>query len=217
VSQLVACPFCRELLERAEVEQCPECETPLDPMHRSPSSQEEVEPGAALWERSLPEHQQFALGELGRGRGVLLGISLASLLAFGGAPWLTLTAQPEVRTGFSLATGPLGFLWGGVAGWLVTIALLASRRTIAQMRAARPTLMALSALTASEIAVLLAMSPRGSQHVYVAYEWAWGLYAALGLSLLGVAAAARLGGALPVRVRLEQRPSPRPRPPHTVH
>ena len=71
---------------------------------------------------------------------------------------------------------------------------------------------------ASEIAVLLAMSPGSSPHVYVAYDWAWGSYVALGLSLLGVATAARFGGAVPAPTRVEPPPPPSlPRPSHTVH
>jgi len=206
------------LIDRAEVEQCPECETPLEPVHRLPPAPEAVEPEAGHWQLPRLGEQPLALWDLRRGRGVVLAISLASLLAFWGAPWLTLTAQHQLRTGFSLAMGPLGFLWGGAVGWLLTIALVSSRRTIVQMREVRAILMAFAALTASEIAVLLAMSPNASSDVNVAYEWAWGLYAALALSLLGVAAAARLGGALPASgVRVEQRPPPLPRPPHTVH
>lgn len=219
VSQLVACPFCRELFDRAEAEQCPECGIPLEALHRLPPSHEEVEREAAHWERTRAEDRPIPLRDLRRGRGALLAISLVSLIAFGAMPWVTFTApHQQVRTGFSLAAGPLGFLWGGAVAWLVSIALVASRRTIAQMRGARAILMAFAAMTASEIAVLLAMSPTGSRHVYVAYEWAWGLYVALGASLLGVAAAARFGGALPAPARTEPPgPPPLPRPPHTMH
>lgn len=219
MSQLVACPFCRELFDRAEAEQCPQCGLSLEPLHRLPPSHEEVEREAAHWERMRPEDQPIPLADLRRGRGALLAISSASLLAFWAAPWVTLTApHHQVRTGLSLAAGPLGFLWGGAVAWFVSIALVASRRTIAQMRGVRAILMAFAAMTASEIAVLLALSPGGSRHVYVAYEWTWGLYVALGLSLLGVTAAARFGGTLPTPIRLEPRPPPPlPRPPHTVH
>jgi hypothetical protein len=58
-------------------------------------------------------------------------------------------------------------------------------------------LMAFAAMTASEIVVLLVMSPTRSRHVYVAYDWSWGLYVALATSLVGVIVAARFGGALP--------------------
>jgi len=215
---LVACPFCRELFDRAEAEQCPECGIPLEPLHRLPPSREDVEREAAQWERARPEDQPIPLTDLRRGRGALLAVALVSLLVFALAPWVAFTApHQQIRTGFSLASGPLGFLWGGAVAWLVSIALASSRRTIVQMRGVRAILMAFAAMTASEIAVLLAMSPSGSRHVYIAYEWAWGAYAALGLSLLGVVIAARFGGALPAPARVEPRPPPLPRPPHTVH
>jgi len=175
------------------------------------------------WEQARPEDQPIPLTDLGRGRGALLAIAVASLLIFGLTPWVTFIApHHQTRTGFSLASGPLGFLWGGAVAWLVSIALASSRRTIAQMRGVRAILMAFAAMTASEIAVLLAMSPGSSPRAYVAYDWAWGSYAALGVSLLGVAIAARFGGPLPAPPRVEPRPPslprpPLPRPPHTVH
>lgn len=219
MSQLVACPFCRELFDRAEAEQCPECGIPLEPLHTLPPSYEELEREAAHWERRRPEDERLPLGDLSRGRGPLLAVAISSLLAFGVAPWVTFTAPHEqVRTGLSLAAGPLGFLWGGAVAWFVSIALASSRRTIVQMRGVRAILMAFAAMTASEVAVLLAMSPTSSRHVYVAYEWNWGLYAALALSVLGVAIAARFGGSLPAPPRVEPpRPPPLPRPTHTVH
>jgi hypothetical protein len=198
VSQLLACPFCRELFDQSETEQCPDCEIRLEPLHRLPPSQEVIEEEAVRWERTRPEDLPLTFWQLGRGRALLLAVAVLSLLVFGLAPWLDMTA-PNVgrRTGLSLARGPLGFLWGGAVAWLVSIALVASRRTIRQMRGVRAILMAFAAMTGSEILVLVVLSPTGSRHVYVAYEWAWGLYAALGLSALGVAAAARFGGALP--------------------
>lgn len=216
---LVACPFCRELFDRAEAEHCPDCGIPLEPLHRLPPSREEVEREAAAWERTRPEDQPIPLRDLRRGRGALLAIALGSLLVFALAPWVTFSSpHHQSRTGLSLASGPLGFLWGGAAAWLVSIALAASRRTIRQMRGVRAILMAFAAMTASEIAVLLAMSPGSSPHVYVAYDWAWGSYVALGLSLLGVVTAARFGGAVPAPTRVEPPPPPSlPRPSHTVH
>jgi hypothetical protein len=198
VSQLLACPFCRELFDQNETEQCPDCEIRLEPLHQLPPSHEVIEEEAARWERTRAEDQPLSWRQLGRGRALLLGVAVFSLLIFGLAPWLDMTA-PHVgrRSGLSLARGPLGFLWGGAVAWLVSIALAASRRTIRQMRGVRAILMAFAAMTGSEILVLLVLSPTGSRHVYVAYEWGWGLYAALGLSALGVAAAARFGGPLP--------------------
>jgi hypothetical protein len=198
VSQLLACPFCRELFERTEAENCPDCDIPLQPLHRLPPSYEAVEEEAARWEQTRPEDEALPFGALGRGRGALLGVAIASLLVFGLAPWVSVSAPySDVRSGYSLARGPIGLLWGGATAWLVSIALVMSRRSIAQMRGVRAILMVLSAMTGSEVALLLVMSPRRVQNLPVAYEWRWGLYAALALSVAGVALAARFGGARP--------------------
>jgi hypothetical protein len=198
VSQLLACPFCRELFDRAEAERCPDCDIPLTPLHRLPPSYEVVEEDAARWERARPEDEPLGFGALGRGRGALLGVAFASLLVFWLAPWVSVSAPyTAVRSGYSLARGPIGFLWGGATGWLVSIALGLSRRSIRQMRGVRVILMVFAAMTASEVLVLLVLSPSRVRDLPVAYEWGWGLYAALALSALGVLVAARFGGPLP--------------------
>jgi hypothetical protein len=198
VSQLVACPFCRELFDRTEAERCPDCDIPLTPLHRLPPSHEAVEEEAARWEQTLLEDEPLGFGALGRGRGALVGVALASLIVFWLAPWVSVSAPySEVRSGYSLARGPLGFLWGGATAWLVSIALALSRRSIRQMRGVRVILMLFAAMTASEVGVLLLLSPSRVRDLPVAYEWRWGLYAALALSAAGVALAARFGGALP--------------------
>lgn len=198
MSQLLACPFCRELFDRAEAERCPDCDIPLTPLHRLPPSYEVLEEDAARWERARPEDEPLGFGALGRGRGALLAVALASLLVFSLAPWVSVSAPyTEVRSGYSLARGPIGFLWGGATAWLVSIALGLSRRTIRQMRGVRVILMVFAAMTASEVVVLLVLSPSRVRDLPVAYEWRWGLYAALGLSALGVLVAARFGGELP--------------------
>lgn len=198
MSQLLACPFCRELFERSETEHCPECDIPLEPLHRLPPSHEAVEEDAARWERTRPEDERRPLWDAARGRGALLAIALASLLLFWLAPWVSISApHAEVRTGYSLARGPLGLLWGGATAWFVSLALVVSRRTIRQMRGVRAILMAFAAMTGSEIVVLLIMSPTRSRELLVLYEWCWGLYASLALSLLGVLVASRFGGGLP--------------------
>jgi hypothetical protein len=198
VSQLLACPFCRELFDRTEAERCPDCDIPLEPLHRLPPSYETSEEEAARWERTRPWDEPLPLQDFGRGRGALIGLAMASLVVFWLAPWVSVTSPyTALRSGYSLASGPIGFLWGGAMGWLSSIALALSRRTIAQMRGVRAVLMVFAAMTASEVAVLLMLSPSGERDVPIAYQWQWGLYAALVLSGLGVAVAARFGGALP--------------------
>jgi hypothetical protein len=198
VSQLLACPFCRELFEQTETDHCPECDVALQPLQRLAPSYEVAEEEAVRWERTRPEDELRPFLELRRGRGALLALAALSLGLFWLSPWVNITSpQALVRSGYSLARGPLGFLWGGAVAWFVTIALVTSRRSIRQMRGVRAILMLFAAITASEILVLLALSPSRSREVYVAYEWAWGLYASLGASAVGVCVAARFGGALP--------------------
>jgi hypothetical protein len=218
MSQLLACPFCRELFNRTEAERCPECDIQLEPLHRLPPSPEAALEQAVRWERTRAEDMPLAWRDMSRGRGLLLGLALVSLAIFALAPWVTLTApHAEQRSGLSLARGPLGFLWGGAVAWFVSIALVLSRRTITQMRGVRAILMAFTAMTASEVAVLLSMSPTRSPHVYVVYDWDYGLYVALALSLVGAVAAIRFGGALPPAEPAEHSPDTASERPRTVH
>lgn len=218
MSQLLACPFCRELFDRTEAERCPECEIPLEPLHRLAPSYEAAEEEAVRWERTRSEDELRPFGDLRRGRGAWLAVAVVGLLLFGLTPWVSITSpHAELRSGYSLARGPLGFLWGGATAWLVSIALVASRRTIVQMRGARAILMLFAAMTGSEIVILLVMSPAGSPEVRVVYAWAWGLYASLGTSLLGIAVAARFGGALPPVAAATATATAASEPARTVH
>jgi hypothetical protein len=198
VSRLLACPFCRELFDRTETEHCPDCEIPLQPFHELPPSLLASEQDAVEWERDSPEDQALHWSDVGRGRGLLLGIAALSLVSFWLAPWVELSSpRAELRSGYSLARGPLGWLWGGAVAWFVSLALVASRRSIRQMRGVRAILMLFSAMTLAEIVLLLAWSPAGSHEVRFVYEWAWGLYVSLALSAGGIAIAAGFGGAVP--------------------
>jgi hypothetical protein len=203
VSRLLACPFCRELFEASEAQHCPECDIPLSPLERLPPSQEVVEEQAIEWERNPPEDQLRSWLDFRHGRGWLLGIAAGSLLCFWLAPWVDMTSPTTAtRSGYSLARGAIGWLWGGAVAWLVSMALVLSRRTLRQMRGIRPILMLFAAMTASEIVMLVCLSPTSSAQVRYVYRWGWGLYLALGLSIAGVVAALRFGG----------KPSPQPAP-----
>ena len=216
VNQLLACPFCRELCEREETESCPECEIPLSPLHALPPSLDALEEEAVDWERNLPEDEVRAVHDLGRGRGALLLVAVLSLLAFWLGPWVEMTSpHAELRSGYSLARGPIGWLWGGAIAWFVSIALVLSRRSIRQMRGVRAILVVFSAMTLAEIFMLVALSPGGGREVYVRYEWAWGLYLSLALSAAGILIAARFGGRLPEREASSALPGMPP--PDTLH
>jgi len=185
------------MFDAAEAKQCPDCDIPLQPLHTLPPSLDAVEEEALHWEQNPPEDQLRPWHDLGLGRGLLLGIAVASLLAFAFAPWVDVSSpHAELRSGYSLARGPLGWLWGGAIAWFVSLPLVASRRSVNQMRGVRAILMLFSAMTLSEVVMLVAMSPSGSRQVHFAYEWSWGLYLSLALSVAGVVGAARFGGPL---------------------
>lgn len=218
LNQLLACPFCRELFERAETEQCPQCEIPLSPLHELPPSLDALEEEAVNWERDRPEDEVRAIYDLGRGRGALLAVAVLSLLSFWLAPWVEMTSpHAELRSGYSLARGPIGWLWGGAIAWFVSIALVVSRRTIRQMRGVRAILVLFSAMTLAEIVMLVALSPEGGREVYFGYAWAWGLYLSFALGAVGAVIAARFGGAIPVAPTAPQATPDGSRPSEMLH
>jgi hypothetical protein len=63
------------------------------------------------------------------------------------------------------------------------------------MRGVRAILALLSGMTLVETLLLLGMSPDEPGLVPFRYEWAWGIYASLGLSAAGVLVALRFGHA----------------------
>jgi hypothetical protein len=195
VSRLLACPFCREMFDQAEASECPHCEIALEPIHRLRPSIEESEREAQEWEQTRADDVRLAWTHLGHARGPLLAIALVGLLAFWFAPWVRISSPYDAaRTGYSLASGPLGWLWGGAVAWCALIALVASRRSLAEMRGVRAITMLFAAATATEIAMLVFTSPTQSNRVQFVYEWAWGLYVALGSSIAGIVLGWCFGG-----------------------
>lgn len=198
MSGLLACPFCRELFDASEANRCPECDIPLVTLAQLPPSLELSDEQSAGWEQDPPEDRPLPWLHLGKGRGLLLGVAIASLLCFALAPWVDITSPTTAtRSGYSLARGPIGWLWGGAVAWGVTLALVVSRRSCRQMWGVRPILALFAALTGSEIVLLLWLSPEGNAHLRYHYQWAWGLYASLALSVVGVLVALRFGGRQP--------------------
>jgi hypothetical protein len=196
VPRLNACPFCRALFPSGEARQCPECGVKLVPMENLPQSLDVAADELEAGELVLPEQRPLPWNYFGRNRGALLLIALLGLATFF-APWVELRMPDlSVRSGFDLARGRAGWLWGGAAGWLVMLPLVWTRRTIHRLRGVRFVTAMFAAMTLIETGILLSMPPHAQHHVPLEIVWRWGIYASLGTSLLGVAVALRLGGKL---------------------
>jgi len=196
VARLLACPFCRSLFASAEARQCPECGVKLVPMENLPASLDVAADELEAGEIVLPEQRPLPWNYFGRNRGALLLIALLGLGLFF-APWVELR-MPEfsVRSGFDLARGRAGWLWGGAAGWLVTLPLVWTRRTIQRLRGVRLVTTLFASMTLIEAGMLLSTPPQSQHHVPLEIIWRWGIYASLVTSLAGIACALRLGGTL---------------------
>jgi len=194
MAALLACPFCRTLYRRGEGSSCNVCGVALLPLERLPPSADALaeEPLVPV----LPEDELLPWSYWQRGRGALLVLAVLGLALFF-VPWVRIEL-PEValRSGFELARGRAGWLWGGATGWLVLIPLVWSRRTIYKLRGIRPIAVAFSAMTLGEVALMVALPPR-ARYVPVEIHWAFGLYASALVSLAATGFAVVLGGALP--------------------
>jgi hypothetical protein len=191
VSDLVACPFCRELFGKGEAEVCPACGLKLADMTKLPPSHD------ALAEDDFgiptePHLETLPMSYLGRGRGILIVASLIGLVAFFG-PWVHLSS-PEIaaRSAADLARR-IGWIWGALVGWFVLLPTVASRRSIDQMRGARVAAAFLSAVPLVTTSILWFLPPRGGR-VPVRFEWGWGLYVTWAVGLVATAVAVRFGG-----------------------
>ncbi len=144
----------------------------------------------------LPEQRRLPWNYFGRSRGALLLIALLGLGLFF-APWVELR-MPEfsVRSGYDLARGRAGWLWGGAAGWLVTLPLVWTRRTIQRLRGVRLVTALFASMTLVEAGMLLSTPPQAQHHMPLEIVWRWGIYASLLTSIAGIATALRLGGTL---------------------
>ena len=199
MAALLACPFCRTLYRHGEGTTCAVCGVKLVAFERLPPSAEAEQEAAEHGDAEppvLPEDERLAWNDFGRGRGALLCLALLGLLSFF-APWVSLVMPEDVvRSGYDLARGRAGWLWGGATGWLVLFPLVWSRRTIRSMLGARPISAMLAAITLFEVCMLVALPPRGGR-LPVELHWAWGLYASALVSLFGTVVAVRFGGKLP--------------------
>jgi hypothetical protein len=190
---IVACPFCREMFEKAEAKRCPVCGIELQSFETLPASPHllaelDDEDGVPL----APEHEPFKVGYLGRGRAALVGLGLAGIALFF-LPWIHLTL-PYIAslTGFDLARRS-GMPWACGVAWAVLVPTVASRRTIAQLRGARVAAGFLAAIPGMTAGILVAFPPRAGI-LPVRFDYAWPLVATAVASLVAVVCAVRLGG-----------------------
>ena len=204
VGELYACPFCRQLYSKGEVEICPECDVHVKPLAELPPSHD-----AQLLEDPEPEvpaeDQVLPWTYVGRGRGALVVLSLAGLAVFF-MPWLH-ESSPEIRTwsGFEFAQ-QLPWIWGGGVAWFVLLPLVVSRRTIRQMRGARVAVGFLAGMVLTTVLTRLLIAPRAPHPlVPLRYSWGSGLYAAGALAAVALVYAFRFGGALDDMPSREQR------------
>ena len=196
VARLLACPFCRSLFASEEARQCPECGVKLVPMENLPESLDVAADEREAGEIVLPEQRRLPWNYFGRNRGALLLIALCGLGLFF-APWVELR-MPEfsVRSGFDLARGRAGWLWGGAEGRFVMLPLVWTRRTIQRLRGIRLVTALFASMTLIEACMLLSTPPQSRHGMPLEIVWRWGIYASLLTSVAGIVAALRLGGTL---------------------
>ena len=163
-------------------------------MENLPESHDAVADELEAGEVVLPEQRTLPWNYFGRNRGALLLLALLGLGLFF-APWVELR-MPEfsVRSGFDLARGRAGWLWGGAAGWFITLPLVWTRRTIQRLQGIRLVTALFAAMTLIEACMLLATPPQSRHGLPLEIVWRWGIYASLLNSVAGIVAALRLGG-----------------------
>lgn len=191
LSDLLACPFCRELYQPGEAKVCPTCGLSLTPMSKLPLSYE-----AQLEEPwpEKPEWETLPWAYWRRGRGALVVAGLLGVALFF-VPWIHVTA-PEVATytGFDLARA-LGWIWGCLVAWVMLVATAASRRSVAKMRGARVAAALFCAVPVVTV-IVIALTPPSSGVVPVRFTYVWPFYASAVLGALALGFAVRLGGSL---------------------
>jgi len=192
VPRLVACPFCRELFADGEAARCPSCELPLTDARKLPSLPDEDDDDLGIPRE--PHREPLPTLFLGRGRGALLLLCLLGLGAFF-LPWVDMRApELQVLSGADLAKRS-GWIFSAAIGWFVLLPLVLSRRSIESMRGARVAAAMLSAIPAVTAATLMLFPPQ-SKLVPLAFSWGAGIWASLGLGIVGVVVSLRFGGRL---------------------
>ena len=189
LSDLIACPFCRELYRPGEATVCPTCGLDLEPMSKLPPSYE-----ATLeddWPEK-PEWETLPVTFWRRGRGPLVVAGALGVVLFF-TPWVHVQV-PEIATlsGFDIAR-TLGWVWGCLVAWVTLVATVTSRRSVAKMRGARVVTALFCAIPLVTIVVLI-LTPPGGGLVPVRFTYAVGFYATLAVAAVALPFALRFGG-----------------------
>ncbi len=193
MSELQACPFCRQLFEPSEASACPDCGLVLKDLAKLPPS---YDAKLEYPEDPTPPHMETLPWTYpGRGRALLLALAVIGFALFF-APWISETA-PELRVLRGLDLARLsGFFFAPGVAWFVVFPLVLTRRSVHKMRGARVAVAFLCAIALLTVAVLLGHPPASSPHRVVRIEWCWGIYASGAVALVAVLAAFGFGGRL---------------------
>jgi len=220
---LVACRFCREMFDEREHQECPTCGIALERFTRLGLSSEGEAIDDAL---GPPEEPTVPFGSVGHMRGPLVLVACVGLAAFF-LPWVHLTFPwHESRSGYDLARGRMGWLWGVACAWFVALPIVLSRRTLTKMRTARVTLGALAATPLVAFLVLALFPPAAIQGIKVRFHYGVGAWVTCVVAVLGIVLAAFFGRQRSARVagpsaahaeNASEHPRPSPSPPDTLH
>ncbi len=170
---------------------CGVCGVPLVDFEKLPPSNDPSADGDGIPRE--PEWEPLPALYWRRGRGALVALSIAGLVAFFSA-WVRLTLPDVVTyTGFDISRR-LGWSWAAGVGWFVLLPMVLTRRSIMQMRGARVAACFLAAIPGVTAGLLLARPPHGGHGVPLRFTFAWGLHATCAVSALAVAVGLFFGG-----------------------
>jgi hypothetical protein len=169
---------------------CPVCNMELEPLAKLPLSHD----AAALDPTpNLPEREVLPITYLGRGKGILIGLSLVGLFLFF-QPWIAMTIPEEKHfMGFHLARIQ-GWPWAAFTGWFVLLPTVLSRRSIVKMQGARVACAFLSLMPFATALMYLLKRQGKIAHLTIRFEYTWAVWATLICGLLGVFVSAFLLG-----------------------
>jgi hypothetical protein len=191
MTELLACPFCRETFRPERARQCPSCGLALRPVDELPP-----ELDASLDDEPIaPEDEVLAWTYPQRGRGALALLALLGIAAFF-LPWAHETMPERVTLSGAGLARHLGWVWAPFVAWFVMLPLVVSRRTIRRMRGARVAVCFLAGMALVTVAVRVLFPPpvqRLDPHVL---EWGVGLWATGVIAVASIAVGLGFGGSL---------------------